>query len=83
MGAVSGFNAEPEGKDARARMCSSRKIICSLLVLSVLEMGLGVSSIALGAVGIIRAHADHKTQQGDASPVWSGVCVRLTLNCVL
>uniref|UniRef100_A0A3B4C5M0 Transmembrane protein 196 n=1 Tax=Pygocentrus nattereri TaxID=42514 RepID=A0A3B4C5M0_PYGNA len=55
-------------------MCTSRKIIWSLLVLSVLEMGLGVSSIALGAVGISRAHAGHKTQQGDASPVWSGVC---------
>ncbi|KTG06570.1 hypothetical protein cypCar_00025793, partial [Cyprinus carpio] len=59
-------------------MCSSRKIISSLLVLSVLEIGLGVSSIALGAVGICRAKAKHKTQQGDASPVWSGVCVRLT-----
>ncbi|KAG9278958.1 transmembrane protein 196 [Astyanax mexicanus] len=55
-------------------MCSSRKIIWSLLLLSVLEMGLGVSSIALGAVGISRVRAGHKTQQGDASPVWSGVC---------
>ncbi|XP_059366151.1 transmembrane protein 196-like isoform X1 [Carassius carassius] len=55
-------------------MCSSRKIIWSLLVLSVLEIGLGVSSIALGAVGIIRVKAEHKTQQGDASPLWSGVC---------
>lgn len=68
----------PARKDARAKMCSSRKIIWSLLVLSTLEIGLGVSSIALGVVGIIRAKAEHKTQQGDASPVWSGVCVRLT-----
>ncbi|XP_067281799.1 transmembrane protein 196 isoform X2 [Pseudorasbora parva] len=64
----------PARKDARAKMCSSRKIIWSLLVLSTLEIGLGVSSIALGAVGISRAKAEHKTQQGDASPVWSGVC---------
>ncbi|KAJ8335097.1 hypothetical protein SKAU_G00407360 [Synaphobranchus kaupii] len=56
-------------------MCSSRKIICSLLVLSVLEIGLGVSSIALGAVGISRVRAEYKTQQGDASPVWSGTLV--------
>ncbi|KAI4885242.1 hypothetical protein NFI96_012605 [Prochilodus magdalenae] len=56
-------------------MCTSRKIIWSLLVLSVLEMGLGVSSIALGAVGISRAQAGHKTHQGDASPVWSGFLV--------
>lgn len=68
----------PVRKDAREKMCSSRKIIWSLLVLSTLEIGLGVSSIVLGAVGICRAKAEHKTQQGDASPVWSGVCVRLT-----
>ncbi|XP_066532023.1 transmembrane protein 196 isoform X2 [Hoplias malabaricus] len=55
-------------------MCTSRKIIWSLLVLSALELGLGVSSIALGAVALSRAHGNHKTQQGDASPVWSGVC---------
>ncbi|XP_076866009.1 transmembrane protein 196 isoform X3 [Brachyhypopomus gauderio] len=36
--------------------------------------GLGVSSIALGAVGLRRTQAQHKTQQGDASPVWSGAC---------
>ncbi|KAK6491380.1 transmembrane protein 196-like isoform X1 [Huso huso] len=55
-------------------MCTRRKIICSLLVLSVLEIGLGVSSIALGAVGISRVNAEQKPQLGDASPVWSGVC---------
>uniref|UniRef100_A0A8B9KV70 Transmembrane protein 196 n=1 Tax=Astyanax mexicanus TaxID=7994 RepID=A0A8B9KV70_ASTMX len=56
-------------------MCSSRKIIWSLLLLSVLEMGLGVSSIALGAVGISRVRAGHKTQQGDASPfLVCGLC---------
>ncbi|XP_051948756.1 transmembrane protein 196-like isoform X2 [Xyrauchen texanus] len=62
-------------------MCSSRKIIWSLLVLSVLEIGLGVSSIVLGAVGISRAKAKHKTQQGDASPVWSGVCFLICGMC--
>uniref|UniRef100_A0A8C9RIN4 Transmembrane protein 196 n=1 Tax=Scleropages formosus TaxID=113540 RepID=A0A8C9RIN4_SCLFO len=55
-------------------MCTSRKIIWSLLLLSLVEIGLGVSSIALGAVGVRRAQAEHKTRQGDASPVWSGVC---------
>ncbi|XP_048850422.1 transmembrane protein 196 isoform X4 [Brienomyrus brachyistius] len=55
-------------------MCTSRKIIWSLLVLSVVEIGLGVGSIALGAVGISQVKAEHKAQQGDASPVWSGVC---------
>ncbi|MCI4391882.1 hypothetical protein PGIGA_G00139590 [Pangasianodon gigas] len=55
-------------------MCSSRKIVCSLLVLSVLQVGLGAASIALGAVAISRARNEHKTQQGHASPVWSGVC---------
>ncbi len=74
----------PVRKDARAKMCSRRKIIWSLLVLSVLEIGLGVSSIALGTVGICLVKGEHKTQQGDASPVWSGVCVRLAfLFCCL
>ncbi|XP_036372258.1 transmembrane protein 196 isoform X2 [Megalops cyprinoides] len=62
-------------------MCTSRKIICSLLVLSVLEIGLGVSSIALGAVAIRRVRAASKPQQGDASPVWSGVCFLLCGLC--
>ncbi|XP_048059663.1 transmembrane protein 196 isoform X2 [Megalobrama amblycephala] len=65
----------PVRKDAREKMCSSRKIIWSLLVLSTLEIGLGVSSIVLGAVGICRAKAEHKTQQGDASPfLICGLC---------
>lgn len=57
-------------------MCGSRRIICSLLLLSALEIGLGVSSIALGTAGLCRARPGYKPQQGDASPVWSGVCVR-------
>ncbi|XP_026857212.2 transmembrane protein 196 isoform X2 [Electrophorus electricus] len=56
-------------------MCTSRKIIWSLLFLSVLEIGLGVSSIALGAVGLSRSQAQHATQQGDASPfLICGLC---------
>lgn len=65
--------------NVRSRMCTNRKIIWSLLVLSVLEIGLGISSIVLGAVGIIRVRPDQKIQQGDASPVWSGMCVRFSL----
>uniref|UniRef100_A0A8C9ZSZ1 Transmembrane protein 196 n=1 Tax=Sander lucioperca TaxID=283035 RepID=A0A8C9ZSZ1_SANLU len=57
-------------------MCSSRKILWSLLLLSVVEVGLGVASIVLGAVGISWVRGQHKPQQGDASPVWSGLCVR-------
>ncbi|XP_060753416.1 transmembrane protein 196 isoform X2 [Tachysurus vachellii] len=56
-------------------MCSSRKIVCSLLVLSVLQVGLGAASIALGAVAISKARNEHKRQQGHASPVWSGFLV--------
>ncbi|KAJ8267288.1 hypothetical protein COCON_G00124600 [Conger conger] len=58
-------------------MCGSRKIICSLLLLSALEIGLGVSSIALGAVGICRARPNYKPQQGDASPMtlFSACCI--------
>ncbi|XP_031667632.1 transmembrane protein 196-like isoform X2 [Oncorhynchus kisutch] len=48
--------------------------IWSLVVLSVLEMGLGASSIALGVFGIIRVRSVHKLQLGDASPIWSGIC---------
>lgn len=57
-------------------MCSSRKILWSLLLLSLVEVGLGVASIVLGAVGISWVRGEHKPQQGDASPVWSGLCVR-------
>lgn len=56
-------------------MCSSRKILWSLLLLSLLEVGLGVASIVLGAVGIYWVREEHQPQQGDASPVWSGLCV--------
>uniref|UniRef100_A0A3Q3X680 Transmembrane protein 196 n=1 Tax=Mola mola TaxID=94237 RepID=A0A3Q3X680_MOLML len=56
-------------------MCSSRKILWSLLLLSVVEVGLGVASIVLGAVGISRVRGQHKPQQGDASPfLVCGMC---------
>ncbi|CAL8361892.1 unnamed protein product [Arctogadus glacialis] len=63
-------------KQCPGKMCSSRKILWSLLLLSVVEVGLGVASIVLGAVGISWIRDEHKSQQGDASPVWSGLCVR-------
>ncbi|XP_048367663.1 transmembrane protein 196 isoform X3 [Sphaerodactylus townsendi] len=53
-------------------MCTSSHIIGSLLVLSVLEIGLGVSSVAVGAVSFSLAFAKHPPQLGDYSPVWSG-----------
>ncbi|XP_035267026.1 transmembrane protein 196 [Anguilla rostrata] len=56
-------------------MCTNRKIVWSLVVLSVLEIGFGVSSITLGAVGLRSVRTTmQKTQLGDASPVWSGMC---------
>ncbi|XP_033950626.1 transmembrane protein 196 isoform X2 [Pseudochaenichthys georgianus] len=64
-------------------MCSSRKILWSLLLLSVVEVGLGVASIVLGAVGISWVRGEHKTQQGDASPVWSGLCMILFSACCI
>ncbi|XP_018596192.1 transmembrane protein 196 [Scleropages formosus] len=57
-------------------MCTSRKIAWSLLVLSVLESGLGVSSIALGALGTRRARATRgQVHPGDCSPfLICGLC---------
>ncbi|KAK6327731.1 hypothetical protein J4Q44_G00033770 [Coregonus suidteri] len=62
-------------------MCSSRKILWSLLLLSVLEVGLGVASIVLGAVGLSWVREEHKPQQGDASPIWSGLCFLICGMC--
>lgn len=71
-----GFPGWSGRKDDRGRMCTSSQIIGSLLVLSVLEIGLGVSSVAVGAVSFSLVLTEHKPQLGDSSPVWSGVCVR-------
>lgn len=49
-------------------MCTSSQIIGSLLVLSVLEIGLGVSSVAVGAVSFSLVLTEHKPQLGDSSP---------------
>ncbi|XP_071252146.1 transmembrane protein 196-like isoform X2 [Salvelinus alpinus] len=57
--------------------------IWSLVILSVLEMGLGASSIALGVFGIIRVRSVHKLQLGDASPIWSGSCMILFSACCI
>ncbi|XP_070366040.1 transmembrane protein 196 isoform X5 [Equus asinus] len=58
-------------------MCTSGQIIGSLLVLSVLEIGLGVSSVAVGAVSFSLALRDHKPQLGDSSPMilFSACCI--------
>ncbi|XP_034258364.1 transmembrane protein 196 isoform X7 [Pantherophis guttatus] len=64
-------------------MCTSSQIIGSLLVLSMLEIGLGVSSVAVGAVSfsLVLAGSERSTQLGDSSPVWSGVCFLLCGVC--
>uniref|UniRef100_A0A8D0EH28 Transmembrane protein 196 n=1 Tax=Strix occidentalis caurina TaxID=311401 RepID=A0A8D0EH28_STROC len=56
-------------------MCTSSQIIGSLLVLSVLEIGLGVSSVAVGAVSFSLVLTEHKPQLGDSSPfLLCGIC---------
>ncbi|KAM4705316.1 transmembrane protein 196 isoform 2-T2 [Rhinophrynus dorsalis] len=56
-------------------MCTSRQIIGSLLVLSVLEIGLGLSSVVVGVVTFIRVRMVQKPQLGDSSPfLLCGVC---------
>ncbi|XP_063780885.1 transmembrane protein 196 isoform X2 [Pseudophryne corroboree] len=58
-------------------MCTSSQIIGSLLVLSVLEIGLGLSSIAVGAVTVIRVRnrTEPPLQLGDSSPfLICGIC---------
>ncbi|XP_072268646.1 transmembrane protein 196 isoform X2 [Pyxicephalus adspersus] len=58
-------------------MCTSSQIIGSLLVLSVLEIGLGLSSVAVGAVSFIRVRnrMEPPPQLGDSSPfLICGVC---------
>ncbi|XP_039188218.1 transmembrane protein 196 isoform X5 [Crotalus tigris] len=66
-------------------MCTSSQIIGSLLVLSMLEIGLGVSSVAVGAVSFsfVLAGSERSTQLGDSSPVWSGVCMILFSACCI
>ncbi|KAF4019987.1 hypothetical protein G4228_012057 [Cervus hanglu yarkandensis] len=49
-------------------MCTSGQIIGSLLLLSVLEIGLGASSVAVGAVSFSLALREHQPQLGDSSP---------------
>uniref|UniRef100_UPI00398EBBFC transmembrane protein 196 isoform X3 n=1 Tax=Pristiophorus japonicus TaxID=55135 RepID=UPI00398EBBFC len=54
-------------------MCTRSQIIASLFVLSAMEVGFGITSVALGAVSIGRSRA-LQPQLGDSSPVWSGAC---------
>ncbi|KAM4028249.1 transmembrane protein 196 isoform 2-T2 [Anomaloglossus baeobatrachus] len=58
-------------------MCTSSQIIGSLLVLSLLEIGLGLSSVAVGTVTFVRVKTtmDPSPQLGDSSPfLICGVC---------
>ncbi|XDV39940.1 hypothetical protein PO909_009111 [Leuciscus waleckii] len=55
-------------------MCTKQAHLWSLLVLSVFHMGLGVSCISLGVLGIKQALWPQKSQTSFYTPVWSGVC---------
>ncbi|XP_068092090.1 transmembrane protein 196 isoform X2 [Hyperolius riggenbachi] len=58
-------------------MCTSSQIIGSLLVLSVLEIGLGLSSVVVGTVTFVkvRSRTEPPPQLGDSSPfLICGVC---------
>ncbi|XP_043545718.1 transmembrane protein 196 isoform X5 [Chiloscyllium plagiosum] len=55
-------------------MCTRGQIIASLFVLSALEIGFGITSVALGAVSIGRSRAQ-ELHLGDSSPfLICGVC---------
>ncbi|XP_072909041.1 transmembrane protein 196 isoform X2 [Hemitrygon akajei] len=55
-------------------MCTRGQIIASLFVLSAMEIGFGVTSVALGAVTIGRSRA-RQPQLGDSSPfLICGIC---------
>ncbi|XP_072110510.1 transmembrane protein 196 [Mobula birostris] len=55
-------------------MCTRGQIIASLFVLSAMEIGFGVTSVALGAVTIGRSRA-RRPQLGDSSPfLICGIC---------
>uniref|UniRef100_A0A673H2K3 Transmembrane protein 196 n=1 Tax=Sinocyclocheilus rhinocerous TaxID=307959 RepID=A0A673H2K3_9TELE len=49
-------------------------LVWSLLVLSVFHMGLGVSCISLGVLGITQPRRLQKSQTSFSTPIWSGVC---------
>ncbi|XP_018975529.1 transmembrane protein 196 [Cyprinus carpio] len=55
-------------------MCTKRVLVWSLLVLSVFHMGLGVSCISLGVLGITQPCRLQKSQTSFSTPIWSGVC---------
>ncbi|KTG43498.1 hypothetical protein cypCar_00002837 [Cyprinus carpio] len=55
-------------------MCTKRALVWSLLVLSVFHMGLGVSCISLGVLGITQPCRLQKNQTSFSTPIWSGVC---------
>ncbi|XP_073781565.1 uncharacterized protein tmem196b isoform X3 [Danio rerio] len=55
-------------------MCTKRSLVGSLLVLSVFHMGLGVSCVSLGVIGVTQTLWQQKSQHS-FSPIWSGACV--------
>ncbi|XP_051576420.1 transmembrane protein 196 [Myxocyprinus asiaticus] len=55
-------------------MCTKRALVWTLLVLSVFNMGLGLSSITLGMLGIRQVLWAQKSQTSYSTPIWSGVC---------
>ncbi|XP_002664909.3 transmembrane protein 196 isoform X1 [Danio rerio] len=54
-------------------MCTKRSLVGSLLVLSVFHMGLGVSCVSLGVIGVTQTLWQQKSQHS-FSPIWSGAC---------
>ncbi|KAI4873019.1 hypothetical protein NFI96_023273, partial [Prochilodus magdalenae] len=63
------------------RMCSKRKIVWSLVMLSLFEMGVGVASVTLGVLelqGVVQP-----THLSISTPIWSGVFFLLCGLCGL
>lgn len=80
---MAGVSVGISGENAGgSTMCTRGQIIASLFVLSAMEVGIGVTSVVLGAVSIAKSRA-RQPQLGDSSPVWSGVCVRCKLFLLL
>ncbi|XP_068070216.1 transmembrane protein 196 isoform X2 [Danio rerio] len=63
-------------------MCTKRSLVGSLLVLSVFHMGLGVSCVSLGVIGVTQTLWQQKSQHS-FSPIWSGACMILFSACCI
>ncbi|XP_017537986.1 transmembrane protein 196 isoform X2 [Pygocentrus nattereri] len=63
------------------RMCSNRKIVWSLVALSLFETGVGVASVTLGVLelqGVVQ-----QTHLSTFTPIWSGVFMILFSACCI